>query len=140
MWFFGFLPFYPLKDQNWNMLMITDERYNIAKQQAADSGRSSCIRTMLFYLLKVLLQNKHSLLRHLKARGCVVTLWVMNSKSEFEFIYHQYCQSGFHFCCCKMKCCCTEYEPLVDGIMTDCPSKLTNWIKDKESQFHRKLI
>lgn len=55
LWFFGLLPFCSLKDQHWNMLLITDERARLASRKAAETGRNGCTRRLVFWLLKALL-------------------------------------------------------------------------------------
>lgn len=52
----------------------------------------------------LILGNSKNLYRHLRNRGVIVVVWVLNEESEFIEAL--------------------EYAPEIDGIMTDCPTKL----------------
>ena len=49
MWVLGLLPFYDLHDHNWNVLIITDERYKLIKNRLALSNRDNCFSRILLY-------------------------------------------------------------------------------------------
>ena len=57
MWTLGLLPFYTLKDHNWNVLIITDERYKLILNRLALSNRDNCIFRILLYLAYKFLMN-----------------------------------------------------------------------------------
>ena len=59
---------------------------------------------MAIVIMRVLIRNSKSLYRHLRARGVMVIVWVLNDYSEFEEAL--------------------EYAPELDGVMTDNPTKL----------------
>jgi len=49
------------------------------------------------------------MLQHIKNRGCYVTVWVLNTDKEFEEALNKFGDS-------------------IDGVMTDYPEKLTQFI------------
>ena len=68
----------------------------------------------LFYklclvIMTAMLKNSKYLYRHLRRRGCVVIVWVLNEEEEFREAL--------------------SYAPEIDGMMTDRPSKLREFVK-----------
>ena len=77
------------------------------------SGRASCFGKCMVKIAKRTLKNQKSLMQHLKKRGCVTTLWVQNTDKEFEEVLETFGK---------------QKDGALDGIMTDYPSKLNEFI------------
>ena len=56
-----------------------------------------------------LIRNSRNLYRHLRARGVPVIVWVLNDEEEFQEALDLYGED-------------------IDGMMTDCPSKLSEFV------------
>ena len=61
-------------------------------------------------MIRALLRNSKALFRHLKARGVPVILWVLNEEEEYQEALEM-------------------YGDTVDGIMTDRPTRLIEFMK-----------
>lgn len=61
-------------------------------------------------MIRALLRNSKALFRHLKARGVPVILWVLNEEEEYQEALEM-------------------YGDTVDGIMTDSPTRLIEFMK-----------
>jgi glycerophosphoryl diester phosphodiesterase len=60
------------------------------------------------FIFWCLLVNSKNLYRHLRKRGVVVIVWVLNESDEWREAL--------------------TYAPEIDGMMTDCPTKLLEFI------------
>jgi hypothetical protein len=86
-------------------------------------------------MMAFITRNQHSLLRHLKARGILTILWSVNTDEEFLEILDNYggCETigrKSFFGCCRTS------EFLLDGVMTDYPSRLNSFITKYEKEYH----
>lgn len=61
-----------------------------------------------------MIMNSKCLYAHLRSRGVLVVVWVLNEEEEFEESL--------------------SFAPEIDGVMTDCPTKLKNFIKKRKSR------
>ena len=92
------------------MPIISKAKYEYGLQKMKESGSSSCFRRFAFWFLYKLLLSQKRLFEHLQRRGVKVVLWTVNSDVEYEQ-------------------CLLTFGKSVDGIMTDRPSSLDNYIK-----------
>jgi len=63
---------------------------------------------LALFVLWIMLVNSKNLYRHLRKREVIVIVWVLNHESEWEEAL--------------------TYAPEIDGMMTDCPTKLKAFI------------
>lgn len=63
---------------------------------------------LALFVLWIMLLNSKNLYRHLRKRGATVIVWVLNQDSEWEEAL--------------------TFAPEIDGMMTDCPTKLKAFI------------
>ena len=61
-------------------------------------------------MLRAILRNSKGLFRHMKARGVPVILWVLNEEEEYQEALEM-------------------YGDTVDGIMTDRPTRLIEFMR-----------
>jgi hypothetical protein len=55
------------------------------------------------------------LYRHLRKRGVLVVVWVLNEDEEFDEVM--------------------KFYPEIDGMMTDCPSRLVDFAKGRVKKY-----
>ena len=83
--------------------MITKEKLTLMKNILKKRG-SGCLGRLALTIMAITIRNSKYLYAHLRKRGAIVVIWVMNETSEFKEILN--------------------YAPEIDGVMTDCPTKL----------------
>ena len=66
----------------------------------------------LIVILRAMIINSKYLYKHLRNRGCIVVVWVLNEEEEFEEAL--------------------LFGEDIDGVMTDCPTKLKEYIKNRQ--------
>lgn len=76
----------------------------------------SCLLRVIVVILRIMTMNSKYLYRHLRKRGVLVVVWVLNEDEEFEEAL--------------------SFGDDIDGMMTDCPSKLRNFIKARNEKTH----
>jgi len=109
----GLLPFLPLKESFLEIPLLTDEVVDYVKRRTGKGSKSSicCISlqtrsSVYLWLVRRVVENR-SLIEHLKRRGIKTILWVGNCRKDFAEAY----QLG------------------ADGVMTDYPLRLTNYLE-----------
>ena len=104
LYYTGLLWLYPLPSDAFLVPLITTEKVRMFNEVIEKRGRHAMIGRMMLVLMAALIRNSKNLYRHLRKRGVIVVVWVLNEESEFEEAL--------------------DYAPEIDGIMTDCPTKL----------------
>ncbi|ESN93706.1 hypothetical protein HELRODRAFT_115387 [Helobdella robusta] len=100
--YLGFLPFLPIKESYFELPMI-----DICIRRAK-IPRKTVIRKIMFSVFDFLLLNR-LMFYHLRRRGIRIFVWVLNEPEDYE--------------------CSLTYSP--DGIMTDYPTKLRQFIDNR---------
>lgn len=100
----GLLPFVPIKETHYEVFLPS----SIKKRIHLHKGSLTVSEKFLYWVCNNLLVSKR-LIRHLQARGIQVYLWVCNSTEEYRE--------------------CVELG--ANGIMTDYPSKLRDFLNDE---------
>lgn len=90
---------------------LTRSQKNKLPAKLAEKGKSGCLITFAIWLFRRIFANSKGLYRHLKARGNATLIWVLNDDADFDEV-----QSNF--------------GSSLDGIMTDYPTKLSNWTQN----------
>lgn len=106
LYFTGLLFLYPLPADAFMVPLWT--RYKIVTLSRMFKDRNILFR-MVAVGMFALVRNSRSLYRHLRARGVPVIVWVLNEEEEFQE---------------ALDC----YGADIDGMMTDCPSKLLEFV------------
>ena len=109
LYYLGLLFLYPLPADAFMVPLFTTEKLRFFRKQLVKRGRDSLLGRMLVVLLGVLIRNSKNLYRHLRARGVIVVVWVLNEVSEFEEAL--------------------DYAPEIDGMMTDYPTRLVEFVE-----------
>ena len=94
------------------MPIFTKKHVESLKMKLINSSRFNCKTRFLLWLMETLFLSKRRLYEHMQRRGVVVVLWSANSEEEFDQIYSVYGRS-------------------IDGVMTDRPKALTEYIRKK---------
>lgn len=89
--------------------IMTREKIKFIGKMISKRG-SGVFAKMLFLILVSMIRNSRALYKHLRARGVLVLLWVANEEDEFWEAWDMFGDS-------------------IDGIMTDRPSKLREWVQ-----------
>jgi len=108
LYFLGLLWLYPLPADAFMAPLFTVEKAKIGAKLLG--ARKRFIVRLLMYLVGLMSANSAYLFRHLRARGVVVVLWVLNSEDEFE----EAVEMGE-----------------IDGVMTDEPTKLRAFVEQQ---------
>ena len=77
----------------------------------ANRGRQGCLINFFIWIAGCVHRCSPSLFRHVKARGNATVIWVANDEEDFNELKEQFGDS-------------------LDGIMTDYPSRLSNWARN----------
>lgn len=104
LWYFlGLLPLMSLPADAFMVPLFTTERLNMVWSMLMQRNRWILAR-IVYSVLALIQYCSNNLYRHLKSRGVVVVVWVLNEVQEFNEAL--------------------AYYPNIDGVMTDCPTKL----------------
>ena len=107
LYWLGFLFLYPLPADAFMVPLITRHKVKYFR-----SGTTTFIYSILLVILCAALRNSKNLYKHLRQRGVLVIVWVLNEDEEFLEAME-------------------TYGPEIDGMMTDCPSKLKSFIFER---------
>jgi len=111
----GILPFCHIKENVFEIPILTTTFKENIKRVGSES-RTKRIFSWIFLNLGNVVLSSNGLFRHLQKRGIKVILWVANEEAEFE----------------------RAYKILgVDGVMTDYPTRLTNYLSHRDPAFYR---
>mmetsp|Transcript_12943 Transcript_12943/g.20049 ORF Transcript_12943/g.20049 Transcript_12943/m.20049 type:complete len:124 (+) Transcript_12943:49-420(+) len=83
MYMLGLLWLMPLNDHHYSVPFISKETYTHLKQMMAGGKYDTVITRFLFWFVKVFTRNSKKYYQHLKRRGCIVTVWAVNTEEEF---------------------------------------------------------
>ena len=75
--------------------------------------RANIFIRMVFVVLVTMIRNSKNLYKHLRKRGVPVIVWVLNEEEEFQEAHDIFGEQ-------------------IDGMMTDCPTKLVTFVKQWE--------
>ncbi len=75
--------------------------------------RANIFIRMIFVVLVTMIRNSKNLYKHLRRRGVPVIVWVLNEEEEFQEALDIFGEQ-------------------IDGMMTDCPTKLVTFVKQWE--------
>lgn len=116
LYYTGLLFLYPLPGDVFLPPLITHHQMiTIAKRLQNLGGCKAFFAKMAIVIVRALIRNSKSLYRHLRARGVIVIVWVINEYNEFEEAL--------------------EYCPELDGVMTDNPSKLREFALNNNRKY-----
>ena len=110
LYYTGLLFLYPLPADAFMVPLMTKTKVRIFKYSLKKRGANLLMR-MVFMVLCALIQNSKHLYRHLRRRGVTVIVWVLNEEDEFEEAL--------------------LFAPEIDGMMTDCPTRLREFVKNQ---------
>lgn len=108
LYFLGLLPFYPVPSDAFMVPLLTRSKVNLMGRLVSRRG---CLARVLFVMVATLLRNSRALHQHLRRRGVLVVVWVLNEEEEFREAWDLFGEE-------------------IDGVMTDCPTKLANFINN----------
>lgn len=120
LWFFGLIWLFEIKDHNYNVLVITDLKYKQIRHLMQQSGRTGCLPRTAVRVIYWMLKYSRGLYQHLQKRGVRIVVWPVNETEEFEQVYKWYGTD-------------------IDGVMSDRPAALAEFIKKKSEQLDQKL-
>jgi len=111
----GILPFCPIRENVFEIPIFT-ATFNENIRRVASESRTRRFFGWVFITLSNAVLSSKGLFRHLQKRGIKVVVWVANEDIEFE----------------------RAYKILgVDGVMTDYPTRLTNYLSHHDPAFYR---
>lgn len=76
-----------------------------------NAGRDGCLTNFFILLFRQIHLNSKGLFRHLRARGNLVCVWVVNTNEELRELHEL-------------------YGDQVDGFMTDAPTVLKDFVEN----------
>lgn len=106
LYYTGLLFLFPIPADAFMVPLFTKSKLKLIGKLLARKG---WIARFVMVLVRIVTMNSKYLYRHLRARGVMVCVWVLNEDDEFE--------EALSFC------------PEIDGMMTDCPTRLKEFIK-----------
>ena len=106
LYYLGLLFLYPLSSDALQVPFLST--YKFHQDTNYVKNRNFLIK-LVYVMLRVILRNSKSLFRHMKARGVPVILWVLNEEEEYQEALEM-------------------YGDTVDGIMTDRPTRLIEFM------------
>eukprot|EP00347_Sterkiella_histriomuscorum_P004184 403361426 len=109
LYYLGLLFLYPLPSDAFMVPLFTQEKLKLFSGAFKKRGRGGLLGHMIIILMGVLIGNSKNLYRHLRKRGVIVVVWVLNEESEFQEAL--------------------DYAPEIDGVMTDSPQKLREFVE-----------
>ncbi|TNV76939.1 hypothetical protein FGO68_gene11787 [Halteria grandinella] len=113
LYYMGLVWLYPMKSDVFMVPIATTSKMQFFGKMGQER-KSSCLVRCIFIILIAMLRNCKPLFRHLRARGVPVVVWVLNEESDFEEALELFGEE-------------------IDGMMTDCPTKLALFAKSKRS-------
>ena len=109
LYYLGLLFLYPLPSDAFMVPIMTKHKVRLFGKILKNRGSGIFVK-MLFLVVAAMVRNSRGLYRHLRARGVLVVLWVANEDEE-------YLEAAEIF------------GDDIDGIMTDRPQALWEWVK-----------
>ena len=119
-WLGGCLFFWPLEGDVLSTTHVTESQYQRLKSRLARSRRFGCCAKFGLFIAKLVHSCSRGLFRHLHRRGNSTIIFVANEAQDFNDLQQQ-------------------FGPYLDGIMTDKPSNLAEYVSEFES-FHKKAL
>ncbi len=107
LYYLGLLFLYPLPSDSLQVPFLSTHKL---RHDTRYVKHRNIIIKLLFVMIRALLRNSKALFRHLKARGVPVILWVLNEEEEYQEALEM-------------------YGDTVDGIMTDSPTRLIEFMR-----------
>ena len=109
LYYTGLLFLYPLPADAFMVPFMAKTNIKFYTRMLSEKLRHNLLVRIIINIIIAMTSNAKHLYRHLRRRGVTVIVWVLNEEDEFEEAM--------------------LFAPEIDGMMTDCPTKLKRFVK-----------